>query len=64
MERKILWKIEMIRKGISQKQMATELGISAAHFNSIMSGRRKSDRAVDYTETRLGLRSRPEIKKK
>lgn len=63
MERRILWSIEMLKRQITRQQLATELGISYPHLCNLLAGRKNTRRLVDYIETRLGFRTKPEQKK-
>ena len=48
-------KIALIKSGITQKQLAEELGVSHGHMSSVISGKVKSARVRDYILNRLGL---------
>lgn len=51
-------KIALIDRGISQKQLATELGVAQATISQVISGKMTSARVREYILNRLGLASK------
>ncbi len=54
-------KIALINKGITQKQIADELGITRGTVHSVITGRKKSQRVIEYLEDRLDLKLMQEV---
>lgn len=49
------FKIQSIRKGISFAQIARELGVQRGSVATVLSGKGKSKRILDYAIARLGM---------
>ncbi len=49
-------KVALLRAGVTQAQIAKDLGLTIASVNGVIQGRCKSTRVMDYIEKVTGIR--------
>ena len=52
----LIIKKKLLEKGLSQRKLAKELGISAYWMWLVINGKRTSPRVIEYLEKKLGVR--------